>query len=794
MRKQLALSLPNVGWEESVADTLYDGYSKIVGILSTIIAVLAVFTTRFVMNPLNRGLNLADQYALTPLVAGFKRGSNALYTKTERPAALIDHVGAEVGLRAFVYADTLMLHTTTSAFPIGRLRKRVQELFGVLWAKITNLMPGQARSLPTTQDEQAAPVTSSHSTPPPSHPRGLYVLFFTEMWERFSFYLMIGLLLQFLTDKEMGGFGWKGAEGAKIVGLYSAMCYFTPFIGGLIADRVLGLRKTIAIGGFLMMVGHALCAIDSQPMFLSGLVFLVLGNGGFKPNISALVGNMYPIPPNATKEQREEIMALRDRAYSIFYVGINVGALICNIIAALVRNYFNRHPEYGIIGWHAAFGTAAIGMFIGLVNFLLNYRYLGQFENKAQAESNGIPVEKPESLRPLWTRCLGPAVVVGAIGYFLSWKFHLPLKPHNMAFLCACIPVGVFYINIWRQLKTSLERGRTAVLLVIITFSMVFWTVFQQNHTALNEHAISKTDRDVPGWFQPVVNTTPDFAENAPLSYFFNAGPNVPRPSPDHYIVVSDNEHTVLEKEGKLSLKVEGQPARLYVTKKQFDGIYRFDSPRLTGEHLLLNAELYQSINPGCVLLLTPLLLAFFLFLHKRQREPSTAAKIAIGIIIVSGGPLIMLACTIVTGDAAIKASSWWLIGSYTVATIGELCLSPMGTSLVHRLAPRQIRSFMLGGWFLSSAIGNKLSGVFGEVYYTMDHRTFYGLLAVFCIVAGTCLLCLLPWMKRLMAEEMTLLTALNPAKILEAVREMEKAADKKADEVSAAPIPATTH
>ncbi len=287
------------------------------------------------------------------------------------------------------------------------------------------------------------------------HPKGLYILFFTEMWERFSFYLILGILYQFLTDYQKGGMRMADGEAAVIVGSYQALVYFTPFIGGLMADRLLGCRRMIVMGGLLMMCGHLVLALPQELGLYVGLGLLCLGNGAFKPNISTLVGNLYE--PNSP---------LRDTGYNIFYMGINIGAFTCNFVAALVRNYVDRNPIYltsswQLSGWHAAFGSAAVGMLLGVVIFALNYRRF------AKADQDPAAYGGPkESLMPLWLQCLLPAAVLAVVGWMVAsreplqdWFQRNGMKPPTVAFLGACLPVILFYLTLWRKLPDLVGRG-----------------------------------------------------------------------------------------------------------------------------------------------------------------------------------------------------------------------------------------------------------------------------------------------------------------------------------------------
>jgi proton-dependent oligopeptide transporter, POT family len=575
------------------------------------------------------------------------------------------------------------------------------------------------------------------------HPSGLYILFFTEMWERFSFYLMLGILPLYLADSQKGGLGMTDKEAAVIVGSYIALVYFTPFIGGLIADRVLGFRRTIIIGGLLMMFGQFVLAIPDKMGLFLGMALLILGNGAFKPNISSLLGNLYP--PGSP---------LKDAGYNIFYLGINIGAFICNFVAAFVRNYFDEHPlfitsDWQLGGWHAAFSTGGFGMFLGLIIFLFNYGRFAAFDPERSTTSR-----KQESLTPLWLQCLTPAVALGALFWFAASYGYLPFNPPTAAFLGACLPVIVFYVNIWKKVPDANDRGRVGALLVIYGVVIVFWMTFHLNTTALNIWARDNTHRVPNKWIQKITETFEEFAENAPPDYFFNAGPEVPRPAKGTFEIVPKERYEELKKGQQLSV-VKGK--KVFVTQEMFAKIYAGITPSTPildpGEHLkLTNTELFQSINAGFVVLFTPLVVFFWGFLRRQQKEPSSSAKIGLGLLLTGGSPLIMLLATLVSHDGQTKGSAWWLFGVYAIVTLGELCLSPMGLSLVNKMAPASIAAFMMGGWFLSTSFGNKLSGIFGEAYQEMDHRFFWIILIICDLICAGSIFVLLPWLNRQMA------------------------------------------
>ena len=559
------------------------------------------------------------------------------------------------------------------------------------------------------------------------HPPGLYILFLTEMWERFSFYLMIGILYQYLVDSQTGGMGWTGEKAASVVGSYVGLVYFTPFLGGLVADRLLGGRLTIILGAGFMVVGHVLLAFPTETMLYLALLMLIIGCGLFKANISTLVGNLYP--PGSP---------LRDSGYNIFYLGINIGAFLCNFVAALVRNAY---------GWHWAFATAGIGMAIGMVTFIVGQRFVRHADRNPRDRP---AIERDQSLAPLLFGCLLPAVGCGTIGWFVGGG-----SP-TMAFLFASVPAVAFFVWVWRSIEVPREKARVAGLLTIFAVSVPFWAIFQQNSTALTAWALSSTDRTPNAAVRPIVDLSPDFAENAPPEYFKNAGPATPRPDRSTFQVVGDAEYEALQT-NKLLAVVDGK--KVMVTQRILDETYALATPATpilpAGQHLkLVNTELFQSINGGFIILFTPLVVGFFGWLRRRNKEPSTSAKIGLGLGITALSAVVMIVASLVVDDVHGKATAWWLFGTYGVITIGELCLSPMGLSLVSRMSPVRMRAFMMGGWFLSTAIGNKLSGILGEVYHKWSHVEFFVVNALAVGVAAVVVLLLLPWLNQQMVED----------------------------------------
>src|SRR5262249_2086397 len=298
---------------------------------------------------------------------------------------------------------------------------------------------------------------------------------------RFSFYLMLGILPLYLADRSKGGMGWSDADAAVVVGTYMGLVYFTPFVGGLIADRLLGCRRMILIAATLMMSGHLVLPCLTKFGRFLGLTLLIPGKGASKPNISTLLGNLYP--PGSP---------LKDNGYNIFYMGINIGAFISNFVAAFVRNYFDEHPwqitsAWTLTGWHAAFSTAAFGMFFGLILFASFYRRFARADQHPGAAQGAAAGER---LLPLFLGCLLPAAILAILGYivagglddvlptwlgFLSLHDWLPrdVNPLTLGFMTACLPVIVFYLRVWRSVPDVTDRGRVAALLAIAIIVIV---------------------------------------------------------------------------------------------------------------------------------------------------------------------------------------------------------------------------------------------------------------------------------------------------------------------------------
>jgi POT family proton-dependent oligopeptide transporter len=537
------------------------------------------------------------------------------------------------------------------------------------------------------------------------HPKALPYLFFSEMWERFGYYLMIGIFTLYLKDVKEG-FAMTEAESADLYGTFIGLVFLTPFLGGLLADRYLGYRKSIIIGGLMMGVGYCLMSVHSLPMLYISMTLVIIGNGFFKPNISTLLGNVYTTP---------QYQHQKDDGYNIFYMGINIGAFICNFFGAALYNMFN---------WGTAFFAAGIGMFLGVIIFMIGTRHYKAYDIKKGVGPNDMPMSKIVML------ILVPSIVAGIIGWLIPGA--LVGSDSTDAFIFACIPVIIFYASLYFKAPAE-DKRPIAALLAIFAVVVLFWAVFKQNGSALNTWADRYTDRSMSGTAKDVFET---FSLSQPVKY-------------------AKDSVAKYDEQFRLQRDESGKPVKVYDYPTYFRNTPAEDRPTDGNAVSLWATNLSQSINPGWVILLTPLIVAFFAFLRRRNKEPSTATKIAFGLLISGLSALVMVAAVAANNNGSEKASVLWLICSYGVITIGELLLSPMGLSLVSKLSPVRITSLMMGGWFLSTSIGNKLSGVLATMWDTYDDKKNYFLLN-FCLLLAAAIMCfaMLKWLNRIMKEK----------------------------------------
>jgi POT family proton-dependent oligopeptide transporter len=548
------------------------------------------------------------------------------------------------------------------------------------------------------------------------HPKALYILFLTEMWERFAYYLMVGILLLYLIDDKTGGKGMTEKMGADVVGSFIALVYLTPFIGGLLADRYLGYIRSIFIGGTLMALGYFGLSIPGNTALYVSLLLIIVGNGFFKPNISTLLGNIY---------NREDLKPLKDNAYNIFYMGINIGALVCNFVAAYLRNQY---------GWGYAFAAAGVGLIVGMIILASNLKKVRMGEVKKEVHMEDMPLGK------IFSYVFLPAIIAAVIGWIvpkLIFGQTIMGSQSNDAFIFACLPIIAFYISLYVK-ATGQDKKGIGSLLFIFGISIIFWTIYNQNSTGLTLWAQKHTDRTVSPTAEKVANTlgflqtvsdTPRLVDKVD-PYFVDVKDNsaVAEPMGDHYLklqngnIVDKNTHIV---------QVMGPDA-------YFNNVPKEEWPPSHSEKLA-NTELFQSINPLFIIIFTPLIVFLFSYLRKRRKEPSTASKFGLALFISGLSALVMVFAIMSVNSVYLqKTSPYWLWGTYAVFTVSELLLSPIGLSLVSKLAPARLTALLMGGWFLSTSIGGKIAGVMTSFWDDFtDKKVFFLILVVAAFIGG---------------------------------------------------------
>ena len=511
------------------------------------------------------------------------------------------------------------------------------------------------------------------------HPKGLPYLFFTEMWERFGYYLILGIFVLYMIDADKGGLAFEDKHADDIFGTFIALTYLTPFLGGFLADRLLGYIKAIYIGGTLMGLGYiGLGLFKDVSMFYVSMGLIIIGNGFFKPSISTLLGNLY---------SDDKYKANKDAGYNIFYMGINIGGFVCNIIAAYMRNKY---------GWSEAFVTAGVGMFIGLIIFSLGRKHV--------VHANVMkPVQEGDAtIGSILVKVFLPAVIAGVIGWVIPGNIFG--SDSTDAFIFACVPVVVFYISIYVSANAE-DKKPIGALLAIFAVSMMFWAVFKQNGTALTRWANYYTDRSVPAVLEKPLESiylvdTKDYGTKE--------------------VAVHDHQFQTVKGEDGKPKKEQGKDIYFKnISKEQRAELEANPDKKV----YLYNTELFQSINPFWVIVLTPVVVGFFMMLRRKDKEPSTPTKIVLGLFISALSCLVMVGAVYIGDNGASKVSPLWLFAAYGIITIGELCLSPMGLSLVSKLSPPRITALMMGGFFLSTSIGNKLSGILASMWYSYEDK-----------------------------------------------------------------------
>jgi POT family proton-dependent oligopeptide transporter len=498
-------------------------------------------------------------------------------------------------------------------------------------------------------DGTAPPLTPTHDTRFFGHPLGLATLFFTEMWERFSFYGMRGILLLFLTAAVAdGGLGFSVQWGASIYAIYTSSVYLLGLLGGWLADRFLGQRKAVFIGGVFIALGHFVLIVPSTPAFFLGLVIIASGVGLLKTNVSVIVGQLYP-----ADDPR------RDAGFSIFYMGINVGALAGPLVTGFLGEGIN---------FRLGFGAAGVGMVLGLIQYIYGWRWLG---DAGLRPTHVAPEAGGEGSRARavigWTLGVVIAAAAGSL-IFLAVTGRLTITPETISnffgVVLLAVTVGFFAWLFLAERWSRVERGRLATIVVLFVAAGIFWGAYEQAGSSLTLFARDATDRMLD-WFD-----------------------------------------------------------------------YEFP------------ASWFQPVPALFVIVLAPVFA--WLWIRMGSRQPSSPAKFAWGLVFVGLGFVVMMMASTLSASGQ-KVSPWWLITTYLLHVIGEMCLSPVGLSTVTKLAPERVSSLMMGVWFLAAAVGNYVGGRAAGFYESLPLWQLFGVFAGVTILAGVLLALLVPLIKRLM-------------------------------------------
>lgn len=553
------------------------------------------------------------------------------------------------------------------------------------------------------------------------HPVGLFVLFFTEMWERFSYYGMRAIFVLFLTSTiSEGGFGWERSEALTWYAVYTSLVYGTPIIGGMIADRYIGYRKAVVFGAALMTLGHAVLAFETLSTFVMGLALLIIGNGLFKPNITPIVGQMYP-----------DGSPLKDGAYTIFYMGVNAGAFL----GILICGYLGEN-----VGWNWGFGAAGIFMFFGMLQFHFAQKIFGKL-GEAPDKKDAGQIEHGEKIVPFTRQdwIWGGLSIAFFVGTIIFWNLYQTESPlDKFLYLLPFLFVFVTYIVLRLRKYPKVERDRITVISLFAFFVVFFWLAFEQAGGTMTIFANDYTERDLTTpvavtWFRGI-SLLLTFIPMLLLTW----------------VLVS------------LAKKIfEAFPLTIVFTGISFLIIWGIiiwiNYNNFNNETLEVPASWFGTLNSFFIISLAPLFSMMWVRLAGTSINPSGPIKLAIGLFLlgIGFGALVVGASTIPAGAQTASVSMIWLVLAYFFHTVGELCLSPVGLSLVNKLSPMRLMALMFGIWYIANFVANFTGGMIGSYIDDISKATsmssFFTIFVVMAFSAGAALVLLNKPIKRMM-------------------------------------------
>lgn len=561
------------------------------------------------------------------------------------------------------------------------------------------------------------------------HPSGLFVLFFTEMWERFSYYGMRALLVMFLSASLLDdGWGWPKEHAYALFGSYTALVYLSTMLGGYFADKIIGYRKAVLWGALLMTLGHAAMALETSASIYTGLTLLVFGSGFFKPNMTSIISQMYKEHP-----------AKKDGAYTIFYMGVNAGAFL----GILLCGYLGE-----TVGWSIGFGLAGIFMLFGLLQFWFTQNIFGTIGLKPIKALAGAPEPDGEKKVPFTTWQMAFIAISSILG--LIWILNDPISKISMneynlldfefagisgSLFTILTALALFLILLVFRL-TQYERITRDKMIAVVFFAFLtifFWAIFEQAPSTLTIFAQDYTDRMLIGnaaMIYKVVNTLITIVPLGIITWVL--------------------------------LKLFGQTFKKYPLGNVFLGLSfviiwfisiwmlydQFQKPETE-----VPASWFGVLNSLFIIAFAPLFSKWW----ESKYNPEANTKYGIGMILLGMG----MACVaigsagIAPGAATASVSMIWLVLVYFFHTLGELCVSPVGLSQVSKLVPAKMIALMFGVWYLAVAIGMKAAGIFGEVGVEVAKTDglsyFFWILTAIPVILGVLSIIVQPVIKKLM-------------------------------------------
>jgi proton-dependent oligopeptide transporter, POT family len=581
------------------------------------------------------------------------------------------------------------------------------------------------------------------------HPSGLFVLFFTEMWERFSFYGMRSLLILFLTSSFVdGGWEWTRENASALFGSYVGLVYLSTMLGGYFADKIIGFRWAVVVGAVLMTLGHASMAVETEFSIYLGLILLVFGNGFFKPNMTSIISEMY-------KDRPEK----KDGAYTLFYMGVNAGAFF----GILLCGYLGEK-----VGWSYGFGLAGIFMFFGMLQFWLSQNIFGDIGLKPTAESKAKSEAADTDTRNPFTKLeLGIIAVCSTLG--LLWIINDPASKisggevnifgflgengNSIAIVTALILFIVLLVT--RLMKYSqITREKLIAVTFFAFLTIFFWAIFEQSPNSLTIFASDYTDRVLVGnWstFFLIINSLITIVPLAIITWVL-------------YLLFKQTfkDYAVANIILSLSFVIIWGIA-IWMLMKDFytagylslsDGtLEMLKIEKVTTPITEVPATWFSTLNSLFIISLAPLFSKWW----ESKYNPSANMKYGIGMgLLALGMACVAIGATgIEPGAKTASVSMIWLILVYLFHTMGELCISPVGLSYVSKLVPARMIAFMFGVWYLAVAIGMKGAGMFGEKIDAIANESglssFFWMLTIVSLVMAAFSILMTPVIKKLM-------------------------------------------